>query len=76
MDITAIWTQLEVNRIHTSLQSPIGNKVKEFCRQRKTVLGGSPGLMVMGDDLCSRGQGFESQQCELDGNDIFHIDSL
>ena len=29
--------------------------------------------MVMGDDSCSRGHGFKSQHCILDGHDIFHI---
>ena len=31
------------------------------------VLGGSPGLVAMGGDSCSKGCGFESQQCILDG---------
>ena len=30
--------------------------------------------MVMGDDSCSRGRGFESWLHILDGHDIFHID--
>ena len=30
-----------------------------------------PGLVVMGDDSCSRGRGFKSQHCILDGLDIF-----
>ena len=25
------------------------------------IVGGSPGLVVMGDDSCSKGHGFESQ---------------
>ena len=37
-------------------------------------LGGSPGLVVMGGDSCSKGHGFKSWQCILDGNNIFtHI---
>ena len=33
--------------------------------------------MVMGDDSCSKGCGFESGCCILDGHlDIFHIDFL
>ena len=32
--------------------------------------------MVMGDDSCSRGRGFDYQRSILDGNDIFHIDLL
>ena len=38
--------------------------------------GGSPGLVVMGEDSCSRGHGFESQRHILDGHYIFHIDLL
>ena len=32
-----------------------------------TVKGGSPGLVVMGGDSCSKGHGFESQRRILDG---------
>ena len=31
-------------------------------------MGGSPGLVVMGDDSCSKGHGFESRRCILDGH--------
>ena len=42
------------------------------CRTNKTTcLGGSPGLGVMGDNSYSRGRGFESWCCILDGH--FHI---
>ena len=42
---------------------------------RETILGGGPGLVVMGDDSCSKGHGFESRRHKLDGHlDIFHID--
>ena len=34
-------------------------------------LGGSPGLMVMGGDSCSKGCDFESWRQILDGHDIF-----
>ena len=41
------------------------------------VLGGSPGLGVMGNDSSSKVRGFESQRRILDGHlDIFHIDLL
>ena len=30
-------------------------------------MGGSPGLVVMGGDSCSKGREFESRQCILDG---------
>ena len=36
----------------------------------------SPGLVIMGDDSCSRGRRFESRRRILDGNDIFHVDLL
>ena len=35
--------------------------------------GGSPGLVVMGEDSCSEGRGFESQRRILDEHNIFHI---
>ena len=31
-------------------------------------MGGSPGLVVMGGDSCSKGRGFESQHPMLDGH--------
>ena len=34
-------------------------------------LGGSRGLVVLRDDSCSRGRGFESRHRVLDGHDIF-----
>ena len=34
----------------------------------KRFWGGSPGLVVIGDDSCLRGCGFESQRCILDGH--------
>ena len=37
-------------------------------------LDGRPGTVVMGDDSCLKGCGFESWRCILDGHlDIFHI---
>ena len=36
--------------------------------QNRAVLGGSPGVVVMGDDSCSRGRGFESERRILDGH--------
>ena len=32
--------------------------------------GGSPCVVIMGDDSCLRGGGFESWSCTLDGHDI------
>ena len=29
-------------------------------------MGGTPGLVVMGGDSCSKGCGFKSQHCKLD----------
>ena len=42
----------------------------------KFILGGSPGLVVMGVDSRSKGRGFESRHQILDGHDIFHIHLL
>ena len=38
------------------------------CGNGKTRLGGSPGLVIMGDGSCSRGHGFESRHHLLDGH--------
>ena len=49
-------------------------EVEPMCRKdtkQRTRYGGSPGLVVMGDDSCLRGCGFKSQCCILDG--YFHI---
>ena len=37
-------------------------------KKERFHMGGSPGLVVMGDDSCSRGHGFESQHQILDGH--------
>ena len=34
--------------------------------------GGSPGLVFMGGDSCSKGRGFESRRRMLDCHNIFH----
>ena len=55
------------------------SKIKEFLpplepnllTNKYSELGGSPGLVVMGDDSCSRSSGFESLRRTLDGHDIF-----
>ena len=39
--------------------------------KKGVYLGGSPGLVVMGGDLCSKGCGFESRHRTLDGYNIF-----
>ena len=31
-------------------------------------MGGNPGLVVIGDDSCSKGRGFKSRRCILDGH--------
>ena len=40
------------------------------------IMGGSPGLVVMGEDSRSEGRGFKSWRHILDGHDIFHINLL
>ena len=37
-------------------------------KRKKFNLGGSPGLVIIGDDSCSRGHGFESWHRILDGH--------
>ena len=46
-----------------------------FCLKIKMEIsmGRSPGLVVMGGDLCSKGHGFESRHHILDGLNIFHV---
>ena len=39
--------------------------------KKGVYLGGSPGLVVMGGDLCSKGCGFESWRHIMDGHNIF-----
>ena len=39
-------------------------------------MGGCHGLVVMGENSCSKGHAFESRHRILDGHDIFHIYSL
>ena len=36
-------------------------------------MGGSPGLVVMGRDSCSKDSGFKSQHCMLDGHFFTYI---
>ena len=47
------------------------------CKEKRLtndfMVGGSPGLVVMGVDSCSIGRGFVSRRRILDGHDIFHI---
>ena len=60
----------------TSDQAPTNRQKRTEGRATKILSfsisgnGGSPGLVVMGDDSCSRGHGFESRYCILDGFDI------
>ena len=41
---------------------------KTYVIKKWPVWGGSPGLMVMGGDSCSKGRGFESRHHILDGH--------
>ena len=49
------------------------SKKNIFATQNILFRGGSPGLVVTGDDLCPGGHGFESSHHILDELDIFHI---
>ena len=50
--------------------------IHRFEQKNPPDRGGSPGLVVMGDDSCLRGCGFESRHCILDWHDIFCINLL
>ena len=54
-------------------ESTISMQIAGEDLNNKRPLGGSPGLVVRGDDSCLRGRGFESQCFILDGFDIFRI---
>ena len=41
--------------------------------KNNNLMGGSPGLLVMGGDSCSKSCGFKSWHHILDGNDIFTL---
>ena len=49
-------------------------KVQKIAQSGHT--GGTPGLVVMGDDSCLRGYAFESQRCILAEHNVFDIDLL
>ena len=59
-----IWESTKLIRPHSKaiLQDNLHNKL------RAREYGGSPGLVVMGGDSCSKGRGFESRYCILDGH--------
>ena len=65
-------SQLQVIPNCSSRKSPcdnLGVKLKALKRLgRISVLGGSPGLVVMGGDSCSKGREFESLHQILDGH--------
>ena len=44
-----------------------------MCNKAIIDLGGSPGLLVMGGDSHSKGRGFESRHCILDGHFFTYI---
>ena len=46
-----------------------------YCICHKITFFGSPGLVVLVNDSCLKGRGFESRRRILDGHlDIFHLD--
>ena len=54
-------------------QDIIDEKRQEMARIREPLVtsvlqGGSPGLVVMGGDSCSKGRDFKSRHCILDGH--------
>ena len=60
---------LDANPLPTVPQLQPINSVLSFTALESLVLmGGSPGVEVMGVDSCSEGRGFESQRRILDGH--------
>ena len=53
------------------LESRYGWEKNRIYKKRKE--GSSPGVMVMGGDSCSKGCGFKSQHCILDGHFFTYI---
>ena len=50
-----------------SVRARILKERKRNKREKERMLGGSPGLVVMGDNSCSKGRGFESWGRKSDG---------
>ena len=66
--------QGRVQRGQTQRKKPESDIETDLRMKECTKMGGSPGLVVMGDNSCSRGHGFKSRHCILDEHDIFQID--
>ena len=60
----------------SSSSSEGGKMLQMNAVKQMKILGGSPGLVVMGDNSCLRGCGFKSLRHILDGHGIFFIDLL
>ena len=58
-----------------TLPLPTAQEIKDVGKHFY-VLGGSPGLVVMGVYSRSKGRGFKSRRRILHGHDIFHIHLL
>ena len=67
-------------KTHISILTVMYDYLRQSCiellgqierEMRISLKGKSPGLVVMGGDSRSKGHGFESWRCILDGHDIF-----
>ena len=57
-------------KLNKEMKKLLRSKKKEENIRKKNLFlsGGSPGLVHMGGDSCSKGREFESQHCILDGD--------
>ena len=56
-----------IRKLNCPMGQSIKGNVKERVVQTFGIMGGSPGLVVMGGDTCSEGRGFESKHHILYG---------
>ena len=69
---TLLSSRNRITNVKNMFPLPILLPIKERVIHLKHSKGGSPGLVVMGDNSCLKGRGFESRRRILDGHlDIF-----
>ena len=66
METKKVVFALSRNLLFPSFGRMEANKITE--RRKSSNRGGTPGLVVMGDDSCLSGRGFESRRRLLDGH--------
>ena len=58
----------ESNEADCERQSLLGTSTQSLSHRNYSDVGGSPGLVVMGGDSCSKGREFDSRHSILDGH--------